>query len=123
MIELTLPWPPSTNSIWRAFVQKGRVRTILSKAGREYRKTATEAAQAQYAGEPMQGRLSVSITLHAPTRRAYDVDNRVKAAADALTHAGIWGDDEQIDRLELIRGEIRKPGMAVVTISECEAAA
>lgn len=116
MITLTLPWPPSTNSIWRAFVQKGKVRTILSKSGREYRKAAVQAAQAQFAGEPIQGRLAVSITLHAPTRRAYDVDNRVKAAADALTHAGVWQDDGQIDRLELIRGEIQKGGAAVVTI-------
>lgn len=121
MIELTLPFPPSTNAIWRAIVQKGRVRNILSKPGREYRKSATEAAQAQYSGKPIQGRLSVTITLHAPTRRAYDVDNRAKAALDAITHAGVWGDDEQVDQLTIIRGEQAKGGGCLVQIEEVAA--
>lgn len=116
-MKLTLPWPPSTNAIWRAFVQKGRVRNILSKQGRAYRESATQAAQAQYDGEPMQGRLSVTITLHAPTRRAYDVDNRAKAALDAITHAGVWDDDGQIDSLTITRGPVTKGGACYIDIN------
>lgn len=121
MIELTLPFPPSANSIWRAFVQKGRVRNILSKTGRAYRETATASAQAQYGGEPMKGRLSVTMTLHAPTRRAYDVDNRAKAALDAITHAGVWLDDEQVDQLTIIRGDRAPGGGCLVRIEEMAA--
>lgn len=94
---------------------------ILSKKGRQYREESVKAAKDQFTGFPLAGRLSVTITLHAPTRRAYDIDNRVKVAADTLTHARVWFDDEQIDELTVRRGEIRKPGEAVIEIREVSA--
>lgn len=120
-MTITLPWPPSVNSVWRAFAQGGRVRSILSKKGREYRDEGVKAVSGQYEGEPMQGRLSVTITLHAPSQRSYDIDNRVKVTADTLTRAGVWVDDSQIDELTVRRGEIRKPGEAVIEIRELAA--
>ncbi len=118
MITLTLPWPPSVNSIWRAFAQKGKVRTILSKTGRQYRKDAGVSVGEQHMGLPLEGRLAVSVTLCPPDKRRRDIDNHVKGLLDALTHACVWVDDEQIDRLTILRGDNTKGGAAVVQIEE-----
>ncbi|WP_106478134.1 RusA family crossover junction endodeoxyribonuclease [Phytohalomonas tamaricis] len=117
MIELTLPFPPAVNNI--TAVVRGR--KITSKRGREYRAAAVEMIQGQYRGSQIDGRLQVQITLVAPTRQKRDIDNYSKAVLDAITAAGVWDDDEQVDRIEIIRGEIRKPGAAVVTIQEVAA--
>jgi Holliday junction resolvase RusA-like endonuclease len=61
-------------------------------------------------------RLAVTILLHGPNRRVFDLDNRAKAILDSLQRAGVYADDEQIDRLTLVRGDIVKGGLAVVTI-------
>jgi crossover junction endodeoxyribonuclease RusA len=49
-------------------------------------------------------------------RRIADIDNRVKAALDALTHAGVYDDDSQIDELLVCRGEIVKGGRLGVMV-------
>ena len=43
--------------------------------------------------KPLDGPLIVSWLLAPPDRRARDVDNARKVAADALTRAGFWVDD------------------------------
>jgi crossover junction endodeoxyribonuclease RusA len=53
-------------------------------------------------------------------RRASDLDNRLKALCDALEHAGVFDDDEQIDELVIVRGPIVKGGECRVMISERE---
>jgi crossover junction endodeoxyribonuclease RusA len=45
-----------------------------------------------------------------------DIDNRVKAALDALTHAGVYDDDSQIDELFVARGDIVKGGRCQVMV-------
>lgn len=115
MITLTLPWPPSTNTIWRNV----RGRTLLSRKGREYRR----AVMAQVAGENaaigLADRLSVVVTLYPPDKRKRDIDNHGgKALLDAITHAGVWLDDEQIDHLTIIRGEKTQGGACRVEIKE-----
>lgn len=113
---ITLPWPPSLNKMWRT-PRSGRLAgmTMLSAAAREYR---TAAIQAIGARQPTDQRVSVVLVLNAPTKRPYDIDNYAKAVNDALTHAGYWRDDGQVDRLTIIRGTTGKPGSAVVTIEE-----
>ena len=70
--------------------------------------------------QSLSGRISVTIYLHAPTRRKYDLDNRVKAIQDVLTTSGVYLDDEQIDQLLVYRCEIIKGGRAVVVIKEID---
>jgi crossover junction endodeoxyribonuclease RusA len=53
-----------------------------------------------------------------PDRYRRDLDNVCKAMLDALGHAGVYQDDSQIDRLEIVRGAVRAPGAAVVMIEE-----
>ena len=66
-------------------------------------------------------RLHVIINLHPPTKRVFDCDNFAKACCDSLTKAGVWNDDSQIDHLEIVRCDVCKGGMLVVSISPMDA--
>jgi len=115
MIRLVLPWPPSVNGYWRSY----RGRQIISKRGREYRASAAaEMAVAGLLNAQISGPVKVSIDLHPPTLRRYDVDNWAKAPLDALTHAGVWQDDEQVQELTLRKCGKEKPGCIVIEIEE-----
>ena len=103
-IRLQLPWPPTLNTYWRHAVVKGRAVTMLSKEGREYREEVARIVL--YNGwtyKRIAGRLRVTICAHPPDKRKRDLDNLPKGILDALTHAEVWVDDEQIDSLTIIR--------------------
>ncbi len=116
-LTLTLPVPPSANHLWRNL--KGR--TVLSKIARTYRKVVGEAVLMREPGVslPLTGRLRLTLVLTAPDRRRRDLDNCIKPIQDALTHAGVWLDDEQIDVLTVHRNppDPQQPGV-YVAISE-----
>jgi len=114
-----LPWPPSVNTYWRSVVIKRAVRVLISQAGRNYRKAAIEAIGRREA-PPLSSRLSVRINAMPPDRRKRDLDNIPKAVLDALTHAGVWEDDSQIDQLLVTRGDVTKGGEIRVSIIELE---
>jgi len=119
-LTLELPWPPSVNHYYRAIARRKVFRgfvkwigvNVLSVEAREYKK----AVQSSLFGVRSMGsvRLSAEIYLHGPNRRKYDISNRVKAIEDALENAGVFDNDNQIDRLIVERGEIRKGGAALV---------
>jgi len=116
MTEITLPFPPSVNTYWRT-PRKGQLAgmTLLSVAARKFRADALRAVGPR---RRIDGRVSVTIVLNPPDRRRRDLDNFSKGVLDALSHAGVWLDDEQVDRLVLVRGTVGKPGSAVVVIDE-----
>ena len=68
------------------------------------------------ADEEIDGRLRVTIELHAPTKRKYDIDNRVKVLLDALQASRFICDDEQIDSLHVERGVICSDGNTTVRV-------
>jgi len=115
-IELTLPWPPTVNHIWKRS-NKGM---YLTPKGRQYYKDAVAQILDQVHPELLTQRLSVTIDLYPPSRHKWDIDNRTKCVLDAISRAGIWEDDEQVDRLIVERHERDpdKKGLAVVTITE-----
>lgn len=116
--EVLLPWPPSTNRIWRNVVVKGKPQTLLSQEGRAFRVLAGKHCLAYgLSGKQLSGRIEVMLVAMPPDKRQRDLDNVLKATLDALTHAGVWLDDSQIDRLEICRGEIIKGGCLKVSIS------
>lgn len=102
-LELALPFPPSVNAYYRSVAnpkRKGQVMVLISKKGREYRKAVANAVRLQWPQLPIRaltGRLSVTVFLSPPDKRKRDIDNYHKALFDALTHAGVWEDDSQID--------------------------
>jgi crossover junction endodeoxyribonuclease RusA len=61
-------------------------------------------------------RLSMSLEFHRGDRRKYDIDNYTKCLIDTLTHAGIFDDDWQVDKLALIRGDIDTIGEGYVAV-------
>lgn len=117
-ITLTLPYPPSVNRYWR----HNRGRTHLSKEAQEYRQEVDDAVlELPYTIRktlPLEERLSVTMYLYPPDRRRHDIDNRVKGVFDSLEAAGVMVDDEQIDRLNVIRMPVERGGCLEVEIEE-----
>ena len=111
--EFVLPFPPSANGLYRVF----RGRTIVSKQCREYKKTVIAIMEELgLADEQLEDRLRVYIELHAPTRRKYDLDNRLKVLMDSLQASGFMVDDEQVDSLRVDRGVIVTGGKTIVRV-------
>jgi len=110
MMVIELPFPNSANTHWR----HARGITYVSKQGLEYRQQVKALTRCVKMPE---GRLEMHVILHAPTRRAYDIDNRLKPLCDALQLAGVFADDGLIDKITVERGEIIKGGKCVVTLT------
>jgi len=123
-MTITLPWPPSTNRYWRNV--GGRV--LISAHGRQYRQdVARIAAAGRTRGLvprlPLADRLAVAIVAAPPDRRRRDLDNLLKSLLDAITHAGIWLDDNQVDDLRVVRAAPGQGGRVEITISPLAARA
>lgn len=113
MAVLKLPFPPSANRYWRHVGTK----VLISAEGRKYRLAVEAAFRKQFTiTSPTEERLAVSLLAVMPDRKRRDLDNLLKATLDALTAAGVWGDDSQIDRLEVIRGPVVAPGHLEIRI-------
>ncbi len=111
-VSLSLPWPPSTNRIWRNFGG----RQVIAKPVRMWREKALAEALRQGPAGFGDAKVGVELRLHPPTRRALDIDNRAKAVLDMLQDAKVFDDDNQVDVLIIQRGEIQKGGRAVVKV-------
>lgn len=90
----------------------------ISKAGREFKLQVQDYVLDNAVPKMGQKRLQMQVTLYPRDKRKQDIDNRIKALWDALTDAGVFDDDEQIDILIVQRGEIRKGGGCLVMIDE-----
>lgn len=115
---ITLPLPPSMNSYW---LRSSRG-MFLSAAGRKFRQQVAEIIAERECLKFGTARLFMAVRLSMRDRRASDLDNRLKALCDALEHAGVFDDDEQIDELHVLRGPILKGGECRVMISVREGA-
>jgi crossover junction endodeoxyribonuclease RusA len=116
MIALTLPLPPTIN---HAYGQRRGGGRFIKPAGLAFRQAVAEIV-AEAGHKTLEGRIALFAAIHPADRRRQDLDNRSKALQDALTHAGVWLDDEQIDSLHLVRREPVKGGMVRVVITEIE---
>lgn len=113
MIILTLPLPPS----WNHYYGQNGSRKYIKPAGKAFRKAVAEIV-ADAGHKTLEGRVSLFAAIYPADRRKQDIDNRAKSLQDALTHAGVWLDDEQIDELHLVRKEVVKGGQVKVFIAE-----
>ena len=109
-----LPYPPSLNRYYRTV--KGRI--LISAEGRKYRETVADYVSESRTAAALAGRLAVEINVFPPDKRRRDIDNLMKGMLDALTHAGVWQDDSQIDYLSIRRGEPCFGGRVQVHVRE-----
>lgn len=88
VIEISLPFPPSTNSLWRRSGQR------IHKSSRytEWLRTAGFAALAQKPGA-ISGPYRLSVFAVRPDKRRRDIDNLLKATGDLLVSIGVIADD------------------------------
>jgi len=120
-IYLTLPWPPTSNS-YHTHTKRG---IFISKKGRAFRDAVVRESIEQSAYNlKIDLRLNFDVILYPPNRRICDLDNRIKALQDSLSFstkqplAGVWGDDAQIDYLQVYRGVIVPNGRCLIRVSE-----
>jgi crossover junction endodeoxyribonuclease RusA len=114
MIALTLPMPPSINHYYG---QRGN-RTFIRPAGIAFRQSVADIVLDSNI-QKIDGRLSLFAVLYFADRRRTDIDNRAKALQDALTHAGVYEDDCQIDDLHITRHADRiAGGLVKIVITE-----
>ena len=118
-IAIDLPFPPSTNTLFRNVPGRGRVRT---KRYLTWWRVAANELLAQRTGLDhavataiwRAERVGVSITLGRPdSRPRRDLDNLAKAILDRLSGV-IWMDDDRVVQLSLQWGG--KPKRALVEI-------
>ncbi len=108
MLELDLPFPPSTNTYWR----HGNGHHYLSDKGRAYRVSVANVFLASRAVKQT-GMLALFAVGWPKDKRKRDLDNHFgKALLDALQFAGAYDDDSQVvalsSRWEIEGGEIKR---------------
>lgn len=112
MLNLFLPYPPSVNTYWGF---KGSRRFLTNKAI-HFKAKVFEAFFLSEHGSFGKARLNVTVYLYPPDKRVRDIDNIAKPLLDALTQAGVFNDDSQVDRLLIVRKEQQKGGGCRVII-------
>jgi len=99
--EISLPYPPTVNTYYSVV----RGRKILSARGRVFKRDAVKHILRWCQGPPSEGSVYLQILITPPDRRRRDVDNIIKPILDALTEAGVYGDDSQVVGLTVVKGE------------------
>jgi crossover junction endodeoxyribonuclease RusA len=100
-LDFMLPWPPTTNNLYRTTGGK----RFKTREARAYLDRCAEAFYEQpgIAGARILTPLALDLVLHAPDKRAYDIDNRLKALLDALQHHEVYKNDSQVQALRVHR--------------------
>lgn len=114
-----LPLAPTVNNVWKHKAVGRRAMVYMSKEGVEFRKKIAEIIKDRSLHNlKLESRLQVEIKLLMPDKRKRDIDNFCKSTLDALTHAGLWVDDSQIDILNVVRCDNVKGGLMHVLVRE-----
>ena len=111
LADFCLPFPISVNAIWTS----GRRGTYRSARYKEWILRAYDSVHGLPLGPPTTERVRVTLTFHGATRRSYDIDNHAKAVGDFLESSGVVENDDQIDQMFLLRGQI-EPGNGFVRV-------
>ncbi len=115
-----LPWPPSVNHYWlqgKPIYKNGRrivPRYKSDKANMFIKQTKAAVGIVKSSLK----RIAIEIMAFPPDRRCRDIDNILKAVFDGLVNAKLIKDDEQIDDIRVIRGDVVKGGMVKIKVSE-----
>lgn len=113
--ELYTAYPPTVNNYY-VKTQRG---LFISAKGKKFRDTLIKDVLEQLAGmEAIDYKIRVEIVAWPPDKRIRDLDNIKKPLFDAMTHAGVWVDDSQIDQDFTYRGEPVFGGALYIKVSE-----
>lgn len=117
-LTLIFPWPPSVNRLWRSVLIGGKVRTLLSKEGRDYSEEVWAIVKKKTGpkAEKLLGEVYVDIYASPPDSRRRDLDNILKSVFDSMTKAGVWADDSQVGEIRIQRGPKTEGGMVRVIV-------
>lgn len=120
MLTFTLPMPPSVNTLYG---QGHNGAKFLLPDQKHFRATVISIVRDAMcdAASPLAERIEMRLRLFYANKRRTDISNRIKSLEDALTHAGAYLDDSQIDRLTVER--ILRPGTETCEVSLRELAA
>ncbi len=117
---MLLPAPISTNRMWSVSWKTRRV--ILTTAGRQWKEAARQIAREQWKREPLDGAVSVAITLHprmnkdgSASKTRIDIDNAAKVALDTLQGV-CYADDRQLEALIVTLGGPKPAGGLTVKV-------
>ncbi len=112
MLNLTLPYPPSVNTYWGF---RGSQRFLTKKANEFKARVEAAFILSEHPGLG-DARINLVVFLHPPDKRVRDIDNIAKPLLDALPQARVFTDDGQVDRLLIVRREVKKGGECRVVI-------
>jgi len=107
-------FPPSINNYY-SFNRHG---IFIKAAGRRYRERCAADVREQNCKVQVSDSLHVTLVLHAPDRRRRDLDNYQKCLLDALTHAGVWEDDSQLEQMAVFRGHPVSGGKVAIILQQ-----
>lgn len=110
-MTFTLPYPPSTNRLWKNF----RGMMVMSSEARAYKANAAEIAARSGVKLIPCSDVAVTLIIYRP-RRSGDLDNRIKAVLDCIKGIA-WTDDKQVKRLAAERFEDPAKPRVEVTVT------
>ena len=111
---LFLPWKMLVSDN-RRFVKRGYG---LTTEYRHAKAAAQMMAALEFRGQPpLAGRLRITGTIVAPTRRRYDITNYCKLVLDCLTGSA-YQDDSQLDEVVWRRGSVNADAAGLTLLVE-----
>lgn len=121
MIALTLPYPPSVNSLYANIPGKGRVKTERYRSWERVAQTEIMAQRSQFPVKHIAGPVAISITLE-DRRKSIDIDNGVKGLVDCCVAMGLMDDDRNVRQILVKKDETGSVKGCVVTIEAADQA-
>lgn len=122
VFAFSVSMPPSSNGMFTTIVIKGRVRQIISRDYKAWKKVEADHLLSKWraAGSPAFSP-HLGLTIHLGLNYRGDIDNRVKPLTDLLRAIPGFPDDRWIDRIEVER--VQEIEGARVLIAQMERAA
>lgn len=122
MTTLELPFPPTTNHAYATVTTRGGARRVKSAAARNYALVAQVLTKRVHPFPifTIRDRIAITIALHPPDARRFDIANREKILVDAISSV-LGFDDSQVDRITIERKNVDAAGKVIVTITALHA--
>lgn len=126
---------PAPQGSKKGYVRKGRVVLVESSAKVRPWRQAVIAAAVDAMGDagPLAGPLEMQVVFYLPRPKAEpkrrrtwperkpDLDKLVRSTFDAMTIAGVWGDDAQVVRLRAVKDwAVERPPGALIVVQPAE---